>query len=156
MALDLELLSPNDRPALLALSTNDIQELAMSALTELGYKVHTAGSHEEFQERFNRIQYQVVMIEDSFGGVLPEQNEALINLQGMQMNLRRHATIFLVGDLFETLNPMHAFHQSVHAVINRIDCDKLSLILQQVIHDNGMFLSAYRDAATRIAQSAGK
>jgi len=154
MALDLELLSPNDRPALLAFSTDQIQELALSALTELGYKVHIATSHEDFQARFNRIQYQVVMIEDSFGGVLPEQNTALTTLQSLPMNARRHATILLVGDLFETLNPMHAFHQSVHAVINRIDCDKLSLILQQVIHDNEMFLNAYRDAAVRITQKS--
>jgi hypothetical protein len=154
MALDLELLSPNDRPALLAFSTDDIQELAMSALTELGYKVHVATSHEDFLSRFNRIQYQVVMIEDSFGGVLPEQNQALTTIQGMPMNSRRHATTLLIGDLFETLNPMAAFQQSVHAVINRIDCDKLSLILQQVIHDNEMFLNMYRDVTSRLSQSA--
>ena len=154
MALDLELLSPNDRPALLAFSTDVIQELSMKALTELGYKVHTANSHEDFLERFNRIQYQVIMIEDNFGNVQAEQNVPLGVLQNMPMNMRRHATILLIGDLYETLNPMHAFHQSVHAVINRIDCDKLSLILQQVIHDNTMFLNVYRDVAARVAQGA--
>ena len=72
----------------------------------------------------------------------------------MPTNLRRHATILLIGDVFETLNPMHAFHQSVHAVVNKIDCDKLSLILQQVIHDNDHFLSAFRDVSARIAQGS--
>jgi hypothetical protein len=154
MALDLEILSPNDRPALLALSTGDIHELASYALTELGYKVHTAISHEDFMDRFNRIQYHVIMIEDTFGGVEPEKNYPLAHLQWMPMNLRRHATILLIGDVFETLNPMHAFHQSVHAVINKIDCDKLSLILQQVTHDNNHFLGAFRDVTARIATGA--
>jgi hypothetical protein len=86
--------------------------------------------------------------------VEPEKNYPLAHLQWMPMNLRRHATILLIGDVFETLNPMHAFHQSVHAVINKIDCDKLSLILQQVTHDNNHFLGAFRDVTARIATGA--
>ena len=154
MALDLEILSPNDRPALLALSNGDIHELASYALTELGYKIHTATSHEDFLDRFNRIQYQVIILEDNFGNVVPAENVPLTTLQWMPMHLRRHATILLISDAFETLNAIHAFHQSVHAIVNRIDCDKLSLILQQVIHDNTLFLAAYRDTTARIAVSA--
>ena len=152
MALELEFLSPLDKPALLGITAQDVQEHARAALAEIGYKVHIAGTHEEFLERFGRVQYQVVIIEEAFGGVLPEQNVALTSLQGMNMALRRHATVVLLGDVFETLNPLQAFQQSVHAVINRVDADKLSLILQQVINDNALFLNVYRDVQARISQ----
>ena len=47
---------------------------------------------------------------------------------------------------------MPAFQQSVHAVVNRVDVDKLMLILQQVVNDNLTFLSVYRDVQSRISQ----
>jgi len=58
----------------------------------------------------------------------------------------------LVSDVLPSLDSMHAFHQSVHAVINRADMDKLMLIIQQVTNDNAIFLSVYRDVQTRIFQ----
>ena len=152
MSLEMEFLSPLDKPALLAISSPDLVVAARSALTEIGYKVHETSTSPEFLDRFGRIQYQVVIIEESFGGVLPEQNVALTTLQQMQMQLRRHAAIVLLGDLFETLHPMQAFQQSVHAVVNRMDAGKLSLILQQVINDNATFLNTYRDVQARLAQ----
>jgi len=151
-ALELDILSPNDHPALLGITSADIRDYAEGVLTQMGYKVHSATSHEEFLERFGRVQYEVVLIEDSFGGVAPEQNVALSTLQSMAMGLRRHVTVLLLSDALETLNPMHAFQQSVHATVNRIDVDKLMLILQQVINDNLTFLNIYRDIQVRIAQ----
>jgi hypothetical protein len=152
MAIELEILTPSDKPALLGIRSPDIQDYLSGLLDQLGYKVHMANSHEEFLERFGRIQYEIVMIEDAFGGVLPEQNVALTTLQSMPMNLRRHATVFLLGDRFQSLDPMQAFQQSVHAVVNRSDIDKLNLIVQQVANDNATFLHTYRDVQIRIAQ----
>jgi|SoiMethySBSTD1v2_1073268.scaffolds.fasta_scaffold56951_5 acyl-CoA thioesterase len=152
MSLDLEILAPTDRPVLLGISSPDILDYARGVLDQMGYKVHTAINHEEFLDRFARVQYEIVLLEDSFGGVLAEQNTALLALQQMPMVLRRHACIMLVSDVLPSLDAMHAFHQSVHATINRADMDKLMLILQQVTNDNAIFLNVYRDVQTRIAQ----
>lgn len=152
MALSFDFISATDKPALLGISTHQYHELARAALTDMGYKVHSAENHEQFLDRFGRAQYQVVVIEDAFGGVLPEQNEALTTLQGMQMSLRRHATVILIGDLFESMNAMQAFQQSVHAVINPADLGQLPSLLQQIINDSNLFLSVYRDVQARIAE----
>ena len=152
MSLDLEILSPTDRPVLLGISSPDILEYARGVLDQMGYKVHIAVHHDEFLDRFARVQYEVVMLEDSFGGVLPEQNVPLATLQQMPMTLRGHATIILLSDVLPSLDAMHAFHQSVHAIINRVDMDKLMLIIQQVVNDNATFLNTYRDVQSRIAQ----
>lgn len=152
MSLDLEILSPTDRPVLLGISSADILEYARGVLDQMGYKVHTAINHEEFLDRFARVQYEIILLEDTFGGVLPEQNTALSTLQSMPMSVRRHATVLLVSDMLPSLDAMHAFHQSVHATVNRADMDKLMLIVQQVVNDNTLFLNTYRDVSSRIAQ----
>jgi CheY-like chemotaxis protein len=152
MAIEFEILSPTDRPVLVGVTAPDLQQYVAGVLDQLGYKVHTAATHDEFLDRFSRVQYEVVVLEDNFMGTAPAENISLKTLQGMPMMLRRHATVFVIGDGFTTLDPMQAFQQSAHAVVNRIDVDKLMLVVQQVVNDNAIFLSAYRDVQQRIAQ----
>lgn len=153
MLPDFEFLTPADRPALLGLSHPQYIETARAALTELGYKVHTALSHGDFLTRFSRIQYQVVLIEDYFDTLDVDQNLTLQTVQSMQMHQRRHAVILLLGSAFQTLQPLQAFAQSVHAVVNPADLDNLTPIIQQVVSDNDLFLHAYRDAMLHVARN---
>jgi hypothetical protein len=153
MATDLELLSASDKPALLAISQPELLETCRAVLRELNYKVHAAGNREEFLSRFTQIQYEIVLLEDLFSAPSLSENLTLQSLQTMPMNLRRQATTILIGDSFQTLHPMQAFHQSVHAVVNRTDLDKLSLIVQKVLADNNLFLNVYRETQLRAAQA---
>ena len=152
MALDLEILAPGDRPALLGISTPDVLGYVEGVLDQMGYKVHSATTHDEFLERYGRVQYELVFLEDRFGGVAPEHNKALITFQGLPMSLRRHTTALLLSHELETLNALQAFQRSVHAVVNHIDLDKLMLVLQQVVNDNLTFLHGFRDVQARIVQ----
>lgn len=153
MTTAFDFISTNDKPALLALSTPDWLTAADAALTELGYKVQTVSSHEEFPGRFNQIAYQVVIIEELFGGTIPTENASLQLIQRMPMPQRRHATIVLLGDTFETLNPLQAFQQSVHAVVNYSEISLLGQLVEKVAADNTLFFSAFRDVQTRLAQA---
>ena len=56
MALEFEILSPEDKPALLGVGSGDLLTISHSALIELGYKVHIAENHEEFLTRFGQFQ----------------------------------------------------------------------------------------------------
>jgi len=150
MALDLEILSPNDRPALLALSNGDIHELASYALTELGYKVHTAATHGDFLVRFSQIRYQVVIVEELFAANSVEENLTLKALQDMPMHQRRHATIILFGDSYQTFTPMQAFQASVHAVINTSELFLLKQLIEKAIADNTLFLHNFRETQARV------
>ena len=152
MSLDLEILAPTDRPVLLGISAADILDYAQGVLDQLGYKVHTATTKDEFLDRFSRVQYEIILLEDTFGGLPPDQNESLQTLQQMPMAQRRHATIMLLSDTLPSLDSLTAFQKSVHATINRNDLDKLMLIIQQVVNDNTLFLNTYRDVQRNIAQ----
>ncbi len=156
MPTKFDFVSATDKPALLAFSTPEWLEAAKVALTELGYKVHTAATHSDFLIRFSQVRYQVVIVEELFAANSPEENLTLQALQAMQMSQRRHATVILFGDSFQTFTPMQAFQQSVHAVINSSELFLLKQLIEKAISDNTLFLASYREAASRALASATK
>jgi len=145
-----------DKPALLAFSTPEWLETAKTALNELGYKVHTAATHGDFLIRFSQIRYQVVIVEELFAANNIGENLTLKALQNMPMAQRRHATVILFGDSFQTFTPMQAFQQSVHAVINSSELFLFKQLIEKAIADNTLFLTSFREAQAHAYSSATK
>ncbi|MFO1501667.1 MAG: hypothetical protein U1G07_25350 [Verrucomicrobiota bacterium] len=119
-------------------------------LRDLSYKILVATSHDDFATRFNNIQFQVVILEEQFAARTLDENVTLRYLQRMPMNQRRHATVILLGHAFQTLNPMQAFAQSVHAVVNWADLGSLSQVVQQAVAETTLFLNGVREAQLRV------
>src|SRR6266704_4924208 len=98
MSNKFDFISATDKPALLAFSTPEWLDAAKAALSELGYKVHTAATHSDFLIRFSQIRYQVVVLEELFAANELSENLTLQALQNMPMSQRRHSTVILFGD----------------------------------------------------------
>src|ERR1051325_5944037 len=113
MSVEFDFITPSDKPALLGLSTPELQDTAKTALDQLGYKVHTAVNHGEFLHKFAQVAYQEVVLKDLFAAAKPEENESLFAIQKMPMNLRRHPVFVLFGATLATFNPPQAFQQGV-------------------------------------------
>ena len=156
MSNKFDFLSATDKPALLAFSTPEWLESAKTALTELGYKVHTAATHGDFLIRFSQIRYQVVILEELFAANNIAENQTLQSLQVMPMSQRRHSTVILFGDSFQTFTPLQAFQQSVHAVINSSELFLLKQLIEKAVADNNLFLNGYREAQARAYTTATK
>jgi len=142
-----------DKPALIAFSTPEWMDAAKAALNELGYKVHTAATHSDFLIRFSQARYQVVIVEELFGANTPDENLTLKALQDMPVNQRRHATVLLIGNSFQTFTPMEAFKHSVHAVINSSEMFLLKQLVEKAVADNDTFLHSFREIQTRVFTS---
>ncbi len=149
---DYEFISPSDKPALLALSSMEVLANVQTIVLECGYKIHVASNHEDFSRRFTALNYHVVVVEELFAAGTPDQNTTLRQLQWMPMARRRHTVAFLISERLQTLNPMHAFQQSVHAVINKADLSSLGGIIQKAVSDNDLFLHTYREVQAAVAQ----
>jgi len=147
---DFDFVGQGDHAALLALSTVDALTMAKADLAELGYKIHAVHTNEQFEGRYHLVNYHVVIIEETFAGSSTFDNPSLRLIQSMPMPLRRHATIFLVGEGYETMNAMQAFAQSVHCVINYANLNMLSQIVQKTVAENDLFLSTYRETQNRV------
>src|SRR5262245_17270696 len=156
MADRFEFISTSDKPALLAFSSPEWLEAARTALTELGYKVHTAATHGDFLVRFSQIRYQVVIIEELFAANSVQENLTLKAIQSMQMNQRRHATVILFGASYQTFTPLQAFQQSVHAVINSSELFLLKQLIEKAIADNTLFHHSFNETQTRVHSSTAK
>jgi hypothetical protein len=145
-----DFISATDKPALVAFSTPEWLDATRTALQELGYKVHTAATHSDFLIRFSQVHYKVVILEERFAANAIEENLTLQALQQMPMSQRRHATILLLGDSFQTFTPMQAFQQSVHAVINSSELFLIKQLIEKAAADNEMFLHSYHEVQSRL------
>ena len=150
MAEEFEFVSASDKAALLAFTSPHWLEATRDALAGLGYKVHTAATHSDFVTRFFQIRYQVVILEELFACESVVENEALGVLQRMPMGQRRHATIILLGDSFQTFAPMQAFQFSVHAVINPSEILLLPQLIEKAVSDQQTFMATYREAQANL------
>ena len=151
MSVEFDFLTPDDKPALLGLSTPELQDTAKTALDQLGYKVHVAVNHGEFLHKFAQVPYRVVILEEMFAASTPEENESLHTLQRMPMTMRRHAVVVLFGFSLATFNPLQAFQQGVHAVVNPSEMFLLIQLIQKAAADDDLFLHTFRDAQKRLA-----
>lgn len=150
MSQTFDFVSNEDKPALIAFSTPEWLQEAKTALQELGYKVHTAATHSDFLIRFSQAPYQVVVLEELFGANTPDENLTLKALQNMPIGQRRHATVVLIGNTFQTFTPMEAFQQSVHAVINSSEMFLLKQLIEKAVADNNLFLQSFREVQNRV------
>ena len=156
MNASFDFVGSEDKPALIAFSTPEWLETAKAALQELGYKVHTAATHSDFLIRFSQVHYQVVIVEELFAANTPAENLTLKALQNMPVNQRRHATVLLVGNSFQTFAPMEAFKNSVHAVINSSELFLVKQLVEKAVADNDSFLHSFREIQARIFASGTK
>jgi len=150
MSQSFEFLTATDKPALVAFSTPEWLEEIKTALTELGYKVHTAATHSDFLVRFAQVHYQVVILEERFAANNLEENLTLQALQKMPMGQRRHATTILIGESFQTFTPLQAVQQSVHAVISSSELFLVKQLIEKAVTDNRMFLHSYQEVQSRL------
>ena len=149
---EFDIIAPDDHPALLAISTPHLAALVKSTLVDMNYKVHVVDRPVLFETRYTQVNYEVIFIEEAFAGCDPMQNTILSMIQTLPMAQRRHATFFLIGSGYETLNTMQAFALSVHCVINVAELSMLAELVQKTVAENDLFLSPFRDAQRRAFQ----
>ena len=150
MAGNFDLISASDKPALIAFTTPTWLDAVKGALEELGYKVHTAATHGDFLTRYSRVRYQMVVVEELFCASVLAENQTLQSLQLMPMSQRRHSTVIVVGDSFQTFNSQQAFQQSVHSVINSAELFLVRELIEKTVAENHLFLTNLRETQDRI------
>jgi len=156
MSEQFDFISATDKPALVAFSTPEWLEEVKKALQQLGYKVHTAATHSDFLVRFNQVHYKVVVIEERFAANTLEENLTLQAIQKMSLTQRRHATVVLIGESFQTFTPMQALQHSVHAVINSSELFLVHQLIEKSVADNDMFLHSYTEVQSRLHTVPGR
>lgn len=149
---DFEFLGTNDKPALICVSSPEWGGVVQAVLSDLDYKPFVLNDPGEFNARFAQIQYQVVVLDESFGGGSIAENSTLAHIQRMPMAQRRHCVFILLSNVFESMNTLQAYQQSVHNIVNYNDLSVLSQVIQKTVSDNTLFYQNYVEIQKRVNQ----
>jgi DNA-directed RNA polymerase subunit RPC12/RpoP len=132
------------RPALICESNPEIQGQFVKALKELGFSPIVPASVDETFEKIRFTRFEVVILNELFGGSTVEQNDLLEHFVKMPMIDRRHIFLALVGNGFTSMDNGASFSKSVNVVINQKDAQNFKSILKKSLADNEQFYRMYK------------
>ena len=147
-----EAFEENQRLALVCHDAAEAQAAIKTALQELGFKVHAAGSATDAIERMRKTSYEVIVLDEEFQGATPLDNPVLQAIQSMSTTTRRYIFVALLGKQFKTLENMTAFAKSANVVVNANDIPQIKGVLRQGLSDNEAFYRVFRE----VLREAGK
>jgi hypothetical protein len=140
-----------DKTSLICADANTT-EAAKATARELGFKFHTAETHELAIERMRYTNYDCVILHENFAGSSLRSNAALNFLSSLPMSQRRYTFVCLIGPSFKTLDAMQAFAQSVHLVLNPLDLPNMGPILKKGLAEFDLLYRAFRETVNTVGE----
>ena len=142
----LEVLEEGAMSALVCVDEPGRLKAVKEALEELNYYSSVASSVKEALSKLRYNQYDLVMVDEEFCGETAENNTILRYLQPMPMATRRTIFLMLISKEIRTLDNLMAFANSVNAIINMEDTEKIKLVLERSLADHRRFYKVYLDS----------
>jgi hypothetical protein len=115
------------------------------SLRQLDFYVSTAFSPKEALEKLSRNQYDLVVLDEVYGGAKSSENVVLQHFQFLPMHTRRHLFLCLLSDNLPTLERMIAFKHGVDMVLNVKDVDKAKVLFVRALKDHRHFYKVFTD-----------
>ncbi|MBN2373647.1 hypothetical protein JXL19_07665 [bacterium] len=130
--------------ALVCLKDQNGFDVVAQALDALNFNVSNAQTDVDALEKMKFNQYDIIIIEDGFGGFI-EDDKVIKEIREMAPAQRRKCFVSLLGYGWETGDEMLAFSLSVNMTINGNDLGQLKDCLSQGIAHNQRFYKVYND-----------
>ncbi|MBU2590920.1 MAG: hypothetical protein KKC21_02740 [Nitrospinae bacterium] len=121
-------------------------------LSKSGYRVRVSGDPKEALTLMRFSLYDLVFINEEFGGNDIAQNVPLQYIQSMLMENRRNIHVVLMSQNLQTLNNMDAYVNSVDLVVNYADLDKLDLIIEKSLKDHDRFYKIFKESLVKLGK----
>jgi CheY-like chemotaxis protein len=139
-------------PALVCVDDADRRGAVRAALEELGYAPEVPTDAAAATDQLRKTPYQVVVLDEAYGGGTAVDNPVLKALNTVTMSVRRYLFVALIASDVKSLDHGAAFARSVNAVINPNDLPQLAGLLRRAVADNDAFYRVFRE----VLQAAGK
>ena len=140
--------------ALLCIDSPDLLEITSSQLTVLGFEVHTAAAAETAISLLHSHFYDLVAVEEEFGGGDAETHPILAEIAALPLEIRRAIFVVLLGAHCATGSEMEAFALSVDLVVGRRDAENFKALAGQGLARQEEFYAAYKSVA-KLVQGEG-
>ena len=140
-----DIFEPGDLTALVCVEQPEPQQKIVQHLTSMDYKVHTGLFAEDVSLKIRTHPYDVVFIDENFGGLPVSQNPVLAEVIQLPTTQRRNQFIILIGNSVMTNDEMSAFIFSVDLVFNVGDLANLKPVLRRGVTRQREFYHAFKD-----------
>ncbi len=131
--------------ALVCLKDQEKAPEVINALNEIGLSsVSQALSQKEALDKMKYNLYNIVVIEDGFGGPI-EESQIMAEFRNMSVSQRRQIFLVLIGDRWETANAIQAFSLSVNLIVNYRLLDKIKDGISSAMIRNQRFYKVFNE-----------
>jgi CheY-like chemotaxis protein len=139
--------------ALVCLDEASLREACQGMLPALGYNtVHTMSNQAQALAYLSQVSYECFILDVMFDGSTPEANPILACLHELPMDRQRYMFVALCTPGTEAADPMTAYSQSVHLIINHTDLPSCRRDLEQRLAEHKRLYKVYRE----LRQQLGK
>jgi hypothetical protein len=141
-----DVFEPGDQTALVAIDVPDLEKDVADQIADLGYKIHTGISTEDLLFKMRAHPYDIVVIEENFGGTKLQVNPLLAETISMSASQRQQQVVVLIGPSMRTADESQAFQYSVDVVVGTNDLRNLRPILRRCVMRAKEFYGRYVEA----------
>lgn len=127
----LDFLGEGVETALICEQDAGVREKIRSALERMEYHVIEAESARDAMKYIRLRVFDLVVLDESFGGGNRESNHVLQYMAQLPMNPRRNIFVVLLGNNFNTSDNMMALSNSVNLVVNPKNTDEFDKVLKR-------------------------
>jgi len=147
-SLCFEIFEPGDKTALICMDVPEMERLVVEQIRDLGYKVHTVFSAEDFIHKLHTHHYDVVVIAENFAASTLYSNPVLAEAVNTPAAQRQRQVVVLIGASLKTADEMQAFQNSVDLVISLTDIASLRPVVRRVTNFAHDFYARYLEAVS--------
>lgn len=122
-----------------------IRKSATDILTLMEYHVSSVQDNREALKNMRYQNYDVVVVNETFGTDNPDMNGILIYLERLQMEVRRNMFVAMISERYRTMDYMMAYNKSVNLIINKKNAADLDKILAKGLSDYDMFYRIFKE-----------
>jgi hypothetical protein len=126
-----DIFEPGDLTALVCIDQPEYQQQVVDQLTSMDYKIHVGLFAEDISLKLKTHVYDVVVIDEHFGGYYLQNNQVLYEAIHLPGGQRRNQFLVLIGTSVMTNDEMMAFIFSVDLVFNVNDLNNLKPVLRR-------------------------
>ena len=141
-----DIFEQGDQTALVCIDDKEVQEITVSHLGSLNYKIHTGLFPEDVSLKLRSHTYDVVLVYENFNECDLETNQVLKEVIGVPAEQRRQQFVVLVGSNMVTGDEMQAFIYSVDLTISLSDLSNLKTVLRREVLRHKEFYAHFVDS----------
>lgn len=116
----------------------------------LEYHISDATDTRDALKKMRYHQFNMIVINETFGSRNPDANSLLISLERMKMKVRRDIFVVLLTSRLKTMDHMAEFKRSVNMIVNINDINHFEKILTRGLSEYNQFYHIYKEMVRNI------